>query len=84
MNENPWRVDDIARMQRERIQEEMRQIRILEAANRAHAPRLGLAARIAAQLYMGIQKWLHPARKAPRGLEPQPQVRLHAKPHARA
>ena len=80
MNENPWHIDDIARMQRERIQEEMREIRMAEAASKPHAPRRSLAA----QLYMAIRKWLHPARKAALRAERQPQARLHAKRHARA
>jgi hypothetical protein len=68
MNENPWHIDDIARMQWERIQEEMREIRMAEVANRPHARRLNLAARLAAQLHAASRKWLHAARKtAPQG-----------------
>jgi len=35
MIDNPWHVDDMARMQRERVQEEMRQIRFEEKALKA-------------------------------------------------
>ncbi len=46
MNENPWRVDDIARLQRERTREEMRQIRSEERADEAQPYRIGLIARV--------------------------------------
>lgn len=84
MNENPWHIDDIARMQRERIQEEMREIRMVEAASRPHARRLNLAVRVVVQIYRAISKWLHPARRATQSVERRPQATLHAKPHTRA
>ncbi len=46
MNENPWRVDDIARLQRERIHEEIRQIRSEERAAEPQPHRIGLLARL--------------------------------------
>jgi hypothetical protein len=37
MYENPWRIDEIARMNRARIRDEMRQIRLEEQAERARS-----------------------------------------------
>ncbi len=68
MNENPWRIDDLARLQRGRLQEEMRQIRLEEQALRARQRRPGLIAR----LWARVQAWL----KAP---EPPPARRIRAK-----
>ncbi len=81
MNDNPWRVDDMARMQRERIQEEMREIRMVEAAQ-PHAARLNLAARLLLQLYVAAQNWLRRAKKPARAVEAGPQTHLHARSHA--
>ncbi len=83
MNENPWHVDDIARMQRERIQEEMREIRMAEAASKAHSPRISLLARILEQIRPVMQPLFGGAKKAAHRPAPQPQVRLQAKPRAR-
>jgi hypothetical protein len=45
MNENPWRVESVAGLQRERVQEEMRQIRMEEKALQARERRPGLLLR---------------------------------------
>ena len=54
MNDNPWHVQNMARMQRERIQEEMTQIRLEERALRAQARGPGFLAR----LWLGPKRWL--------------------------
>ena len=54
MNDNPWHIDDIARMQRERVQEEMRQIRLQEKALKARARRPGLLP----QIWLIVSRWL--------------------------
>jgi hypothetical protein len=67
MNENPWRVDDIARLKRERIQEEMRQIRMVDAANQARPAQLSFVARILVRVLLAAKAWFGPAPKpAPR------------------
>jgi hypothetical protein len=83
MNENPWRVDDIARLERERIQEEMRQIRLVEAANRARPPRLDFAARALVRVLLAAKGWFRHAKKPAPAVRPQPQVRLHARHHSK-
>ncbi len=70
MNENPWHVDDIARMERERIQEEMRQIRMIEAADRAGTPRRNLGARILMGVLLAAKAWFRPAKKSAAALRP--------------
>ena len=59
MNDNPWHVDDMARMQRGRIQEEMRQIRMEERALAARVKRPGMIAR----LWAGIWTWRNPVKR---------------------
>ena len=54
MNNSPWQVENMARMQRERIQEEMNQIRLEEKALGAQARGPGLVVR----LWLGIRRWL--------------------------
>lgn len=61
MNENPWRVDDIARMQRGRLQEEMRQIRREDKALRSRAKASGLVERLRA----AVLAWLKAQATAP-------------------
>ncbi len=54
MNENPWRIDDLARLQRGRLQEEMRQIHLEEHA--LSARRKGPA--LIERLWARVQAWL--------------------------
>ena len=76
MNENPWHVYDEARMQRERVQEEMRQIRLQEKALKARGRRPGLLP----QVWLIVTRWLH-ARNEQRAqaLESRPPTAMHAK-----
>jgi hypothetical protein len=54
MNDNPWHVGSMARLQRDRIQDEMSQIRLEEGALRAQAREPGFLAR----LWLGPKRWL--------------------------
>ena len=78
MNENPWHVYDEARMQRERVQEEMRQIRLEEKALKARGRRPGLLP----QVWLIVSRWLEARNKQ----TAQPNRRrsltaMHAKHH---
>ncbi len=84
MNDNPWHVDDMARAQRERIQEEMREIRLLEAANRARRPARSLLAKMFEQALQAGAALLRAAMKLGKHAQPQPVGGLHAKRSARA
>jgi hypothetical protein len=53
MNDNLWHVESMARMRRERIQEEMRRIRLEESALKASAAPAGFAVR----LWTALQRW---------------------------
>ena len=81
MNENPWRIDDIARMQRERIQGEMRQIRLEEKALKAGVRGPGLMARARLRL----QAWVkaRSGRQAHTAPALGPLTLTDAKPHGR-
>lgn len=59
MNENPWRVDDIARAQRERIRDEMREIRLEEKALRARPERPAWISRF----WLFIRRWFASGQK---------------------
>jgi hypothetical protein len=54
MNDNPWHIESMARAQRERVQEEMRQIRLEEKALKAQSPESGLVLR----LWLALQRWV--------------------------
>jgi hypothetical protein len=53
MNDNPWHVESMVRMRRERIQEEMRRIRLEERALNAPTRPVGLVVR----LWTALQRW---------------------------
>ena len=55
MNDNPWHVESMARLQRDRIQEEMSQIRLEERALRAQAI---VSPGLLARLWLGPKRWL--------------------------
>ncbi len=61
MYDNPWRVNEISRLQRDRVQEEMRQIRLEEEALRAQVRRPGLIEK----LWAGFRNWLKSAEQRP-------------------
>jgi len=59
MNDNPWHVENMARAQRERVQEEMRQIHLEDAVLKRHAERRGLLV----QVWLLVQRWLEARRQ---------------------
>ncbi len=50
MNDNPWRVNELSRLHRGRLQEEMRQIRLEEEALRARVKGPGLFEKLLGRL----------------------------------
>ncbi len=79
MYDNPWRIDDIARMERERIRDEMRQIRLEEKALQARVKGPGLLAKA----LLKAKEWLK-ARETRPEYSPrvQPPLTLtQVKPH---
>ena len=79
MNENPWHVYDEARMQRERVQEEMRQIRLQEQALEARGRRPGLLP----QLWRIVSRWLEARnRRRAESFEQRPLTAIQAKHHS--
>jgi len=54
MNQNPWHVENQAQYERERIQQEMRQIRLGERASRGAVQRPGPVTR----LWLLVRQWL--------------------------
>lgn len=65
MNDNAWNIDNIARLERERVREEMRQIRLEESAMKARQRRPSLVT----QAKLAIRKWLEARDKAAQGFE---------------
>ncbi len=60
VNDNPWHVDDMARMQRERIREEMKQIRLQESARRVFPSQPSWLMSILVKVLAPIQRLLNP------------------------
>ncbi len=81
MNENPWRIDDLARLQRGRLQEEMRQIRLEQRALRAQAKGPGVFGRV----WAALRAWFKPVPPQPiRPIHPRRPMKLaHARHHSR-
>jgi hypothetical protein len=76
MNDSPWHVNDMARMQRERLQEEMRQIRLEEKALSAGERRPGLLS----QVGMLLSRWLKGSRKQATDAVRPPAIEPTARP----
>ena len=68
MNDNAWNVDNLARLQRERIQEEMRQIRLEESAAKARQRQLSLVSKA----WLAIWRWLRVRAASTERVEQQP------------
>jgi len=68
MNDNPWNVDNLARLQRERIQEEMKQIRLEESATKARQPHPSLVSKA----WRAIWRWLRARETSMHGVEQRP------------
>lgn len=68
MNDNPWNVDNLARLQRERIQEEIRQIRLEESAAKARQRQLSLVSKA----WLAIWRWLRVRATSTQRVEQQP------------
>ena len=75
MNQNPWHVDNMARYERGRIQEEMRQIRLLEEALNGRVRPPSLRRQVWRVLFTWIAARLLPFRKSPRQAAFQPRAR---------
>ena len=76
MNDSPWHVDDMARMQRERVQEEMRQIRLEAKALSAGEQRPGLLSHVGTVL----SHWLKARSKPAAGAVQPPAIEPRASP----
>lgn len=77
MNDNPWHVDNLARLQRERIQEEMRQIRLEKSAARARQRQPSLVSKA----WLAIRRWLRARATSMPRIEQQPTQTRVVKRH---
>ena len=82
MNDNPWHVDDMARMQRERIQEEMRQIRMEDSVRPMHPPRVNWPARVVVQAFIWVRRWFVAEKRVGQIPAARPSAATHPRGHA--